>query len=273
MKELIYSLGIVCMSLTMVSCGCCKKAACSTSLNGEWNIVEVDGKAISSADERSAPFIGFNFADKRIYGNSGCNRMMGTFTVDSLKPSLLSFGPIAGTRMMCPDMTTERNVLGALEKVKSFEVISCSKEKDAAAKVALCDEGGKKIVIMEKKIEEKVPVTIAVLNGEWLFKTVNGAPVGKAEKTPFIGFNVEDGQVYGTAGCNSMNGMIKADDKNPKAIDLGKMATTMMMCPDMETEQSILGALSTAKTFDVLENGNIAFLDADGKEVITLEKK
>lgn len=58
-----------------------------------------------------------------------CNRMMGTFMVDSLKPGVLHFGPIAGTRMACPDMTTEQSVLGALEKVNSFEVISCDKKR------------------------------------------------------------------------------------------------------------------------------------------------
>ena len=50
------------------------------------------------------PFIGFDVAQKRIYGNSGCNRMMGSFEADSLKPGTLKFGQIGSTRMMCPDM-------------------------------------------------------------------------------------------------------------------------------------------------------------------------
>ena len=272
MNKLVYSFGIVGASLLMASCGCSKKTANVSALNGEWNIVEVDGKAVAATDEK-LPFIGFDTAEKRIYGNSGCNRMMGTFAADSLKPGMLSFGQIAGTRMACPDMTTEQNVLTALNKVKSFEVVSCSKEKDASCKVALCDQKGNKVVLIEKKAKEQAPVTLSMLDGEWFIKTVNGAPVGKAEKTPFLGFDIKEGRVFGTAGCNSLNGEIKQDEKNPKAIDLGQMATTMMMCPDMETESTILKALGEVKAFDVLAEGSIAFYNADGKEVMTLIKK
>ena len=166
MKKLIYSVGIMCLGVMIASCGSSKKTACPASLNGEWNIVEVEGKTISPENEQPVPVIGFDFEAKRIYGNSGCNRMMGTFTVDSLKPGVLHFGPIAGTRMACPDMTTEQSVLGALEKVNSFEVISCDKKEDAACKVALCDKDGNKVVVIEKKEVEKTPVTMASLNGE-----------------------------------------------------------------------------------------------------------
>lgn len=273
MKKLIYSVGIMCLGVMIASCGSSKKTACPASLNGEWNIVEVEGKTISPENEQPVPVIGFDFETKRIYGNSGCNRMMGTFTVDSLKPGILHFGPIAGTRMACPDMTTEQNVLGALEKVNSFEVISCDKKEDAACKMALCDKDGNKVVVIEKKEVEKTPVTMASLNGEWLIKTVNGAPVGKSEKIPFIGFDTTEGRVYGTAGCNSINGAIKPDENNPTAIDLGRLATTMMMCADMETETAVLGALNTVKSFNVLEDGTLAFYNADGEEVMTLNKK
>lgn len=273
MRRLVYSIGIMCMSVMMVSCGTSKKAVSTASLNGEWNIVEVDGKAIQNGKEQPSPFIGFDWETKRIYGNSGCNRMMGTFSIDSLRPDVLHFGPIAGTRMACPDMTTEQRVLEALEKVSSFKVLTAGKEENSVSKVALCGNDGKQLVVIEKKVEDNSPVTIAALQGEWLIKTVDGAPVGKSENVPFIGFNIEEKQVYGNAGCNSINGMLKTDEKDPVAIDLGQLATTMMMCPDMETETAILKALNTVKTFKVLSKDEIAFYDAAGKEVMTLEKK
>uniref|UniRef100_UPI001065A3F5 META domain-containing protein n=1 Tax=Burkholderia sp. B10 TaxID=1178627 RepID=UPI001065A3F5 len=37
---------------------------------------------------------------RRASGFSGCNRYMGTYAI---KNGLLSFGPLAGTRMACPD--------------------------------------------------------------------------------------------------------------------------------------------------------------------------
>ncbi len=260
------------MSLAMASCCSTKKAACATSLNGEWNIVEVDGEPVRVAAEQPLPFIGFDMSAKRIYGNSGCNRMMGTFTVDSLKPGVLQFGPIAGTRMACPDMTMEQHVLGALGNVNSFKVLTCDKEASAASKIALCGKDGKELVIIERKATEEAP-SIAALNGEWSIKTVNGAPVGKSEKAPFIGFNIAEERVYGTAGCNNINGMFKQDEKNPAAIDFGNLATTMMMCPDMETETTVLKALGTVKTFKLTSDSTLSFLNADGAEVLTLVKK
>lgn len=274
MKKLIFSMGIMCMSMVMVSCGAGKKSMGSDSLKGEWNIVEVDGKAIKVANDQPVPYIGFDVATKRIYGNSGCNRMMGAFVIDSVKPELLRFGPIAGTRMACPDMTIEQNILGALAKVRSFEVLaSDKKDGNAVSKIALCGKEGKKLVVMEKKAEEKSPVTISELEGEWLIKTVDGTAIGKSEKVPFIGFNIKENRVYGNAGCNSINGTLKTDDKNPSAIDLSHLATTMMMCADMQTETTVLKALNAVKTFKVLSDNEIAFCNAEGKEIMTLQKK
>ncbi len=64
---------------SIVSCGSGKNMLSVSSLDGEWNITEVDGQKIST--ERM-PFIGFDVAQKRIYGNSGCNRMMGSFEAE-----------------------------------------------------------------------------------------------------------------------------------------------------------------------------------------------
>lgn len=102
MKKVIFKMTAVCASaLILASCGGSKNMLTLSSLNGEWNITEVDGQKIT---DKKMPFIGFDVAQKRIYGNSGCNRMMGTFEADSLTPGALSFGPIGSTRMACPDM-------------------------------------------------------------------------------------------------------------------------------------------------------------------------
>lgn len=84
MKKVIFKMTAVCASaLILASCGGSKNMLTLSSLNGEWNITEVDGQKIT---DKKTPFIGFDVAQKRIYGNSGCNRMMGTFEADSLTP-------------------------------------------------------------------------------------------------------------------------------------------------------------------------------------------
>ena len=49
----------------------------------------------------------------------------------------------------------------------------------------------------------KKSVSIADLAGEWVIVEVNEKSVS-AEETPFLGFDVNEGQLYGNAGCNSL---------------------------------------------------------------------
>lgn len=145
MKKVIGKLAVVCAgALVATSCGSGKQALSLSSLNGEWNITEVDGRKLAAEEP---PFIGFDVDQKRIYGNSGCNRMMGTFEADSLKPGVLSFGQIGSTRMMCPDMETETAVLGALEKVKKYETLSAGQPEV----IALSTEDGQQLLKLEKR--------------------------------------------------------------------------------------------------------------------------
>ncbi|MEG2573712.1 MAG: META domain-containing protein [Bacteroides sp.] len=267
MKKVFLSLASACMCILLASCGCCKKAVSTTYNKRARNITEIAGKAISSTNGTN-PSIGFDLKDKRIYGNSGCNRMMGSFSTDAAKPGSLNLGSIASTRMACPDMSTEQSLLIALNDVKSFKIVSCNKAK--GCKAILYGEDGKGLVTMEKQTEE---ANVAMLNGEWNIETVNGKALGKSEKVPFVGFDVAQGQVYGNAGCNSINGSMKPDANDTKALNFGPMACTMMMCPDMATERIVLDALNTVKSFNLIKGGKVALCNADGKEIIVLKKK
>ena len=77
----------------MSSCGSTKEAASLSSLNGEWNIIEVNGSAIVPAENQELPFIGFDTATGKVYGNSGCNRMMGSIDLE-FKPRYYRYEPI-----------------------------------------------------------------------------------------------------------------------------------------------------------------------------------
>ena len=157
MKKIVLKFMAVCTGALIVSCGSGKNMLSISSLDGEWNITEVDGQQIST--ERM-PFIGFDVVQKRIYGNSGCNRMMGTFEADSLKPGALKFGQIGSTRMMCPDMKVEQMVLGALDKVTSFQTVS-----DKPEVIFLCNQDGQSLITLEKKAA--LEVSLSDLSGEW----------------------------------------------------------------------------------------------------------
>jgi heat shock protein HslJ len=57
--------------------------------------------------------------DQRVVGSAGCNRFTGTFALDG---ESVSFGPLATTRMACPEpiMDQERAFLAALEATTQF---------------------------------------------------------------------------------------------------------------------------------------------------------
>ena len=189
--------------------------------------------------------------------------MMGTFDVNA-KPGSLELGAMASTRMMCPDMTTEKNVLSALAQVKGYK-------KAGKEKMYLCNASKRPVVVLEKK---EADVKLSVLNGEWKIKEANGEAIPSGmEKQPFIAFDVNKKSIHGNAGCNLINGGFEISTSNARTISFPGVATTMMACPDMETEGKILKALNEVKSFDVLAGGGIGLYDANNALVIVLEKK
>ena len=245
MNKVLVSICIAGTALAMSSCRSVEKAMPLSSINGEWNIIEVNGSKVTPGESRTLPFITFDTATGRVSGNSGCNRMMGSFDVNA-KPGSLSLGAMAGTKMMCPDMTTERNVLGALAQVKGYK-------KAGKDKMYLCNASNRPVVVLEKK---EANVKLSVLNG----------------KQTFIAFDVKKKTLHGNAGCNLINGGFETSASNAKSISFPGVASTMMACPDMETEGKILKALNEVKSFDVLAGGGIGLYDANNALVLVLEK-
>ena len=92
------------------------------------------------------------------------------------------------------------------------------------------------------------------------------------KKKPFIAFDVKKKTIHGNAGCNLINGGFETSTSNAKSISFPGVASTMMACPDMETEGKVLKAINEVKSFDVLSGGGIGLYDANGALVIVLEK-
>ena len=134
----------------------------------------------------NAPFLGFDKDGHRLYGNAGCNRLMGSFELDTLNGGKVKFGQVAATRMMCPDMTLEQNVLEALNKVAGYETVG--------EDVALNDAEGKPVILLQKR--EVAEVSVNDLNGAWEIVSVKGNPVGESGKTAAIGFQCSRKKEY-----------------------------------------------------------------------------
>lgn len=262
MKKVLVSICIVSAALAMFSCRTVEKAAPLSSINGEWNITEVNGVKVSPDESKTLPVIVFDTTTGRLSGNSGCNRMMGNFDVNA-KPGSIEFKAIAGTKMMCPDMTTENNVLSALAQVKGYK-------KAGKDKMYLCNSSNRPVVVLEKKESD---VKLSILKGEWKIVSVNGedVPTGM-EKQPFLAFDLKEKRIHGNAGCNLINGGFETNASNAKSISFPAVISTMMACPDMEIEGKILKAINDVKSFDVLSGGGIGLYDANGALVLVLQK-
>lgn len=263
MKNVLVTLCFVSTALALFSCRSSKEVASLSSMNGEWNIVEINGAAVTPSQGQSAPTIGFDITTGKVYGNSGCNRLMGSFDVNA-KAGTIDLGQLGSTRMMCPDMTLEQNVLSTLTQVKGYK-------KMGKASMALCNAANRPVMVLEKK---GAGLKLSALKGEWLITEVNGeaVPTGM-EKQPFIAFDVKEKKIHGNAGCNLMNGAFNTDAANAQSISFPAVASTMMACPDMDTEGKIMKALHEVKSFDVLSGGGIGLYDGNGALVLVLTKK
>lgn len=250
------------MMFAMFSCNSSKELTSVFSLNGDWNIIEINGTAVNTVKGQGEPYITFEAATGKLSGNSGCNRMMGSFDVNA-RPGVLDMSSIGSTRMMCDDMTTETNVLNALKNVTGFR-------KADNDRMALTNSSDRPVIILEPR---KSPDPLSLLEGEWKITEVYGSAVPEdIEKKPFLNFNTTQKSIHGNAGCNIMNGRITTDDRNISAISFPTLATTMMACPDMETERNVLNALNSVKSYRILSSDSAGLYDGTGGMVILLSR-
>lgn len=133
---------MIAMVMTVSGCGTAKWTASLADLSGEWSLVALQGKELSVVEE-SRPYIGLNLDEKRMHGMSGCNRMMSTVTVDAKKQTI-TFGPVGGTRMACPDMSLEQGVYVALDGVRKYAI-----GKDGS--LVLSGEDGSELMVLRRR--------------------------------------------------------------------------------------------------------------------------
>ena len=89
-----------------------------TLTNTYWKLVELNGGAVTPGESKELHMI--LKGEDRVGGYAGCNQFTGSVTVTG---DGLSFGPIASTRRMCPEvMQQEGAFLQALENAQRFSV-------------------------------------------------------------------------------------------------------------------------------------------------------
>lgn len=262
MKKIYVSVCFVSALMGFASCASTRDMATVADMAGEWNIIEINGAAVVPAPGQEFPFIGFDAQGGKVYGNSGCNRIMGSFDVNA-KPGSIDLGALGSTRMMCPDMTVEKNVLSALAQVKAYKRIG----KD---QMALCGSSKRSVVVLKKKDNT---MSLAMLEGRWNIVEAAGEAVPQnMENQPFLELDIAGKKLHGNAGCNVINGGFQTEEGNVASISFPNLISTMMACPNMDVEGRVTKALGAVKTFGKLASGDMGLYDADGTLVMVLKK-
>lgn len=118
-KYLFLCLAVVGIAV-FASCKSQKTAVATYSdLNGEWNVVELNGQKLNPAQSNQLMVI--DVARNHLSGNAGCNRMTGNIEYAEDRKNIIKFPQVATTRMACPELKGEQEFLEALNKVVRFE--------------------------------------------------------------------------------------------------------------------------------------------------------
>lgn len=106
-----------------------------------------------------------------------------------------------------------------------------------------------------KQVNSSKVATYSILDVKWKLVELNGIPIEKATnstKEMFLQL-VKEKRYAAYAGCNNIMGGFELKE-NALRIKFTKGASTMMACPDMETEQEFAKMLETVDNYSI--NGN-----------------
>ena len=113
---------LICL-LAITLGGCSSSRTSSADLNqlgGDWvlTVFPYQTKALAELFTARIPELQLEVPGRKVAGNTGCNRMFGSFTVDG---SAFQFGNLGSTKMACPGYD-ETIYLNALSRVNRFSV-------------------------------------------------------------------------------------------------------------------------------------------------------
>ena len=90
-------------------------------IEGAWAVTDVEGRKVS---DDSGVTLTFDLKDLRIHGNAGCNVLNGRIVMNPDVQNAMAFTNVATTRMTCPEIELEQQVLGALSRVAAISAVN-----------------------------------------------------------------------------------------------------------------------------------------------------
>jgi len=248
--------------LAVSACGSSNDVTASPTTAGSSTTLEettwVLGKKTELGAELGDVVASATFTNGTVSGTSGCNTYNGPYKVDGDK---LTIGPnLVSTQMACGPAETavEKVFLERLPKVASYSI--------AGSTLTLADSSGEALLVFDASVGSDAIVgswnVLSYYTGDAVVSVVSGSTVTA---------DFKDGQITGSAGCNSYMGPYTIDGDS---ITIGPLASTRKACSSDELskqEASYLAALEVAKTFAVTGNRLDLFREG-GTFAATMEK-
>ena len=247
---------------------------------GEWRLAAFSDEVLSAAGFDPAPTLetlaakgnGVTLAfmeDGKVGGSSGCNRYTGGYTIEG--GHSLSFGPLAGTRKMCPPPLMELETL-ALETLSAVEGVyvrdGSTLELYGADETLLATfepaGGVAGPHIGSWQLDEITPAALAEASDEVLEAVKSLSADEMTTVTLDLG---ADSQASGFSGCNRYTGGFKSDGRS--VLEFGNVAVTMRACagPGMAIESAYLEALGSVERMQIV-GSTLELLGADGAPLL-----
>ena len=227
----------------------------SKLINGEWILVEVNGEKVTG-DNR--PYLTFEAAKGRYYGSNGCNVLNGTYKAKA--EGVLELGEGATTMMICNDAPYEYLINGALGQTVGFRIAKSGTE----SLLHLLSNRGRTVMLLKR-------TNLDYVNGAWKVTAINGSTELVNDKMQFV-FDMENLTIHGNAGCNIVNGKMFLDPDIANSLQFHGLASTRMMCPDLNGETALLVAFEETATCFKVDSNTIVFKNKTGEELIRFDK-
>lgn len=227
----------------------------SVDLDGtQWSLVEINGEPVVADGEAT-----LDFADGQLGGIAFCNSFGAPYEVDG---DALTIGELVQTLMLCADMGPETEYLTALATVTGYRIegerlVLTNAEGDAVLTFVPAEHASLEGTLweltgiqMESEFDMGLSVTSVVLGSE-------------------ITATFDEGDVVGTAGCNSYSAPYTLDGSG---LTIGAAISTKMFCAEpegvMEQETAYLTLLSSVASFEI-DRSSLTLFDADGAVLLT----
>lgn len=134
------------------------------------------------------------------------------------------------------------------------------------------------VQIEQPQVVDETPQPVVVthpalqLYGEWDLESMRKKPIQTRERA-YLYLDFQNHKVYGSNGCNSLNGRFQLNGQNIAFMD---MITTDQTCHNATSERTVMKTLSEVRTYNVTQLYGMEYLNLmnnKGTVLLTLKRQ